>query len=43
MVVATLRPSCRAHSEAPLPRCATTTRPPAMSGAADGKVEAMYS
>ena len=32
-----------AHRLAPLPRCATITRPPAMFGATCGSTDAMYS
>ncbi len=38
-----LRPLFNAHRLAPLPRCATITRPPAISGATRGSTEAMYS
>ncbi len=38
-----LLPFFSAHMLAPLPRCATTTRPPAISGATSGSTEAMYS
>ena len=43
MVLSTLRPPFSAHMEAPLPRCATITRPFAISGAICGKVFAIYS
>jgi hypothetical protein len=42
-VLSTLRRFLIAHRLAPLPRCATITRPPAISGAASGKTDAMYS
>ena len=38
-----LRPFFSAHKLAPLPRCATITRPPAISGATVGRTDAMYS
>ena len=43
IVVATDTRSRIAQAEQPLPRCATTTRPAAMSGARCGKTEAIYS
>ena len=43
MVLSTLRPPFNAHIEAPLPRCATITRPAVISGATFGNVLAMYS
>ena len=42
-VLSMLLPSFMAHMLAPLPRCATITRPPAISGATSGSTEAMYS
>ncbi len=39
----TLRPARMAHMLAPLPRWATTTRPPAIAGATAGRAPAMYS
>ena len=42
-VLSTLLPSFIAHRLAPLPRCATITRPSAISGATCGSTEAMYS
>ncbi len=42
-VLSTLLPSFSAHRLAPLPRCATMTRPSAISGATSGSTEAMYS
>ena len=42
-VLSTLLPSFSAHRLAPLPRCATITRPSAISGATSGSTEAMYS
>ena len=41
-VLSTLLPFFSAHMLAPLPRCATITRPPAIAGATDGNTEAMY-
>jgi hypothetical protein len=38
-----LLPSFSAHKLAPLPRCATITRPRAIAGAACGSAPAMYS
>jgi len=38
-----LRPPIMAHRLAPLPRCATITRPCAISGATRGRADAMYS
>jgi hypothetical protein len=43
MVLSALRPSFSAHMEAPLPRCATITRPLPTSGATCGKVFATNS
>ena len=43
IVLATLRPACMAHMLAPLPRCATTTRPVAVFGSRLGRTLAMYS
>ncbi len=43
MVVATLRPACRAHRLAPLPRCIATVRPRAAAGSSAGSAEATYS
>ena len=43
IVLSTLRPPSSAHIEAPLPRWATITRPPAISGATSGRRAAMYS
>ena len=43
IVVATDTPVRIAQAEQPLPRCATTTRPSAISGARCGNTEAMYS
>ena len=43
IVLSTLRPPWMAHMDAPLPRCATITRPLAISGATFGRVFAMYS
>ena len=42
-VLSTLLPFFIAHRLAPLPRCATITRPSAISGATSGSTEAMYS
>ena len=42
-VLSTLLPSRIAHRLAPLPRCATITRPLAISGATAGNADAMYS
>jgi hypothetical protein len=42
-VLSTLFPSRIAHRLDPLPRCATITRLPAISGAASGSTDAMYS
>ena len=42
-LLSTLRPPIIAHRLAPLPRCATMTRPLAISGATRGSTEAMYS
>ena len=41
--LSTLAPARIAHALAPLPRCATITRPAAISGATVGSAEAMYS
>ena len=43
MVEATLRRPCMAHRLAPLPRCATTTRPFAAAPRWPGSTLAMYS
>ena len=43
IVVATLRPPCRAHMLAPLPRWATTVRPAAARASMPGSTDAMYS
>ncbi len=42
-VLSTLFRSRIAHRLAPLPRCATMTRPCAISGATSGRTDAMYS
>ena len=42
-VLSMLLPFLSAQRLAPLPRCATITRPPAMSGAVWGSTDAMYS
>ena len=42
-VLSTLFRSFSAHRLAPLPRCATITRPSAISGATSGRTDAMYS
>ena len=42
-VLSTLLPFFIAHRLAPLPRCATMTRPSAISGATSGSTDAMYS
>ena len=42
-VLSTLVRFLIAHRLAPLPRCATMTRPPAISGATSGRTDAMYS
>ena len=42
-VLSRLLPFFIAHMLAPLPRCATMTRPWAISGATDGSTDAMYS
>ena len=43
IVVSTLFRLLRAQRLAPLPRCATMTRPSAISGATSGRTAAMYS
>jgi hypothetical protein len=43
IVLSRLRPAFTAHMLAPLPRCAMTSRPLAISGATIGNLRVMYS